>query len=260
GRIQRGILPESHFASGVRGSGAPSDAQSLIPSLWRMEPSFRRFYIDQNPVGAGIVDLASEYPFGSARAHYSESWPPWLARSWLEEELADDLRLGMSWAEAYHAAFGAQLSRAEIEVVKRRMARRDPCPSRGHDLIGTQGERVRLWMQQCAAQADGTSAGALIASSGAVSRAVRSTKASSPAVPKIPVLGRFETWKTIQVALLRDTCGMTHLEIATRQSMGESSVRRRLVAHRAAMLRSKTYAQLATQVGELAIRISAGGR
>lgn len=44
-------------------------------------------YIDANPVRAGLVERAAEYPWGSASAYARLHGPTWLERGWVESEV-----------------------------------------------------------------------------------------------------------------------------------------------------------------------------
>jgi len=209
-------------------------------------------YIDYNAVGAGLVEDPSQYPFCSAWAHYNQSWPDWLERGYIQQELSPYLGGGHNWAEAYRLAFGEALDPGRCEIIERRLSQRGG-EDRWDDLVRGSPEVVLEWMRSCAANADGTIPGLAVASQVAVMSGVAAVQAGSTFADEA-VFGRYDPWTVLRAALLRSAVGMTLEEIATIEATGLNTVRRRLHIHRRAFAASPGYAELATSVARRCFR------
>jgi hypothetical protein len=116
-------------------------------------------YIDANPVRAGLVERAAEYPWGSASAYNRLHGPPWLERGWVEAEVTSRLGRSSYRSEDYVVCFGGAREQALLPVVDRRLSTAAAAEDPLDDLVGAAPGRVLAWMRRKAALADGTSPG-----------------------------------------------------------------------------------------------------
>ena len=117
-------------------------------------------YIDQNPVVAGLVPTAEDYPHGSASRFLAGSVPPWLTRSWINDDLRHWTDRGIDWNSAYRSAYsGRTLTKDELFVLERRMTARPPMTGAFEDLVAEAPEVVRARLARDTRNADGLKPG-----------------------------------------------------------------------------------------------------
>ena len=188
-------------------------------------------YIDQNPVRAGLVELPEEYPFGSAHLYHQETGPRWMERSWIESDVRETLGLGEFTWSGYRRLFGAELTEYDLELVQARL--RHPsraCPEL-EDLVRAAPDSVYQWMLRKARLADGTPPSMPIAPAGLVLEVCSRASAIRPDWRLRRGRNDVDAWSVIRVALLRDLCGQSWVEIARRCSVGSTSTRRHYRCH-----------------------------
>jgi hypothetical protein len=217
-------------------------------------------YIDFNPVLAGLVPTPSLYPHGSARWYAEDHGPPWLERSWVEScvtSVAD----AVSYDGAdYPRCFGSPLGADLIKVVERRLQGRAPVADPLDDLLGASPERVLDWMRRKARIADGTSIDLPVCGAESVCRGVREARATRPRW-SLPLSRKTsDAWLIMEVALLRDLCGSTWVEIGARMGLSEEGAARCYKRHARALEEEPEYAQCATGLASTAIARCYGAR
>jgi len=208
-------------------------------------------YIDRNPVQAGLLPGAQAYPFGSARWYARERGPPWLCRSWVEEEVQAALGKGSYEPSDYGRVFARAMD-TDVRLVERRMlhaALVDPLD----DLVHAAPPRVLSWMRWKARLADGTDSGLPVADSSSVDRAVREARGRG-----LEVLMRddgADRLRRLHAGLLRDLCGDSLAEIASRIDRSVSTAADLCRRHAECLWSDEAYAQHAGRVAHAAIAI-----
>jgi REP element-mobilizing transposase RayT len=130
-------------------------------------------YIHHNPVKAGLASQAHDYRLSSAGFHMTGHGAPWLNRNWVANQARNLTGHAEFTPATYLAAFGTDspvLMNEIEELVEARLrckATRSP-----HDLINTNPEQVRAWMQRKATLADGHRVGVPICARSALERAL----------------------------------------------------------------------------------------
>ena len=184
------------------------------------------WYIDRNPVEAGIVMAPSDYPFGSAYHYRRPPGPSWLTRTLVESIAAprhggtfDPARYG---TEAVGSSAGA-LWRVVDELVS------GP-GSRGPALSGVldpRPEHVERWLNANALKADGITRHAPIVTPEAILTHVPVVAANFTPPDHAR---RIEL--SLLAGLLYEFGGERHAAIAARVGLTLSGVRHRIALHR----------------------------
>lgn len=191
-------------------------------------------YIDANPVDAGIVANAEDYPHGSLRAHLGlVSRPRWLDAVTIDRNMAGALQRGMPRAEAYQKMFPPIPSdyRSFVEA-RLRSSRRVPSV----DPLDLDDAGLVAWMQAHATRADGTRVGHPHVAASCVVAAVRDGRDRNP--------GRVD-WDVLLVGLLRQLAGLRLNDACTHVSRSVATVSRMDRQHKRAVVEDPTYAAVA---------------
>jgi REP element-mobilizing transposase RayT len=217
-------------------------------------------YIDANPVQAGIVDRAREYPFGSAHHYARRCGPPWSTRSWIEGEVMDRIRFLARASDVfvppldphsdyqpdhYELAFPPLTHARGLRWVERRMTRAahsDPLDL----LVAGSPTRVRQWMERKARLADGTSVGEAVCDAESV-RTVLSKQRGEPAAGSAPTIGTAR-WSALEACLLRDLACLSWSEIAAASGTSPSTSFQRYQRHASLMFADEGYACLSARL------------
>ncbi len=203
-------------------------------------------YIDHNPVAARVVDVPTEYEFGSASRFASDSVPPWLAMGWMRDVLAGAAFAGRSRAETYLDAFG-EIGADHRHLVHRRMEHRPRESDPLDDLLAAAPEAVRQWMMRKARLADGSRPGLPLLGPRSAMLACADDQARRGPWSVVVRSRSRDASRLAQVYLLRDGCGFSFAEIANQQGISPATASRCFDAHLAAMKEDHDYAaRLAT--------------
>ena len=210
-------------------------------------------YIDDNPVSAGIVAAAEDYPYGSARAYARESGPPWLERAWIESEVAMICPAGRYHPDWYHARFPSELPTDVRDLVRRRIEVAYPGEDSFDDLIGGTPDAVREWMERCAELADGFPPGPPIATPERLGEALEFFAIGwDEWTCRRGIQRKFVNARGLaSPGLLRDLCGLSAREICLHTSLPLSTVAGRLLAHRQALRQDPVYFERCAAVTSL---------
>ena len=192
-------------------------------------------YIDRNPVLAGLVGRAIDYPWGSARDYARGSGPPWLSRTWVEGLVGD----GVGGEEAE-------------ELVERRVLapqRAGACDPLDH-LVHGSPPRVLRWLVAKARVADGSRPGLAVAAPSAVCRVIERRKLGAPnwrvGVNRKKRCG----WEVLGTGLLRDLTGAGYPEIGRRLVVDMQAARRTYLVHAALITGDGDYGSIASVVAK----------
>jgi len=211
-------------------------------------------YIDENPVRAGICGSPGEYPHGSAACYRRGSGPPWLTRSWIEEEVRARAGTDRYDPGDYARAF-ARASEFESHLVERRIG--SPGASdRLDELVTSTPEAVLSWMRWKARLADGTEPGLPVAAGPCVDAAVREARDRGAGV--LLRKGRADLLAEIHAGLLRDLSGATLEEIAQRLGRGQSSASQLCRRYAVRLEREENYARHASRLARAALDVQYG--
>jgi REP element-mobilizing transposase RayT len=164
-------------------------------------------YIDHNPVGAGLVDHAIRYPWGSRRHYGAKSGPRWLRRDSVEAEVCAQAQARDYDPRDYSKAFPARLSEGAGWVVERRLRHSETGDIGEVDLIRAAPERVLRGLAARARLADGGPLGTPVASPDDIFHALASVVAAPWSVRASRK--RVDGSAVLRVGLLRSACGLT---------------------------------------------------
>jgi len=212
-------------------------------------------YIDFNPVSARLVATPALYPHGSARWYARQKGPPWLSREWVEGIVSSFADREAYDPADYAACHGTALSSSLTRLVERRLASRANLPDPLDNLLSAATAGVRAWMQRKAKLADGTEIGVILCEPEDVESALLSGHDARLPWVILNARKRADAWQVARVGLLRDLCGITFAEIATRT---QSSANRTWHLHRLhsqLMQENCDYAQRTADLGSTALRI-----
>lgn len=212
-------------------------------------------YIDANPVGAGLVRDAREYPHGSARRYADRNGPIWLERSWVES-CVRAVGDGDSYLPGHYIqAFGGFATPALERIVQRRLELPPDADDPLDELLDAAPERVADWMRRKALLADGTEVGLPICDAEDVARVVKLARASRGEWSVRRSQKPIDAWPQVQVALARDLCAATFAEAGTRVGMTEGGACKLYRRHRECLLASEEYAERAAELVSAVVRI-----
>lgn len=209
-------------------------------------------YIDRNPVSAGLVLRAADYPYGSARIYGRDRVGEcaWLERGWVEGEVIQSLGLPAYDPARYTDAFGelpSELARV-VEARWRFRVVQDPL----EDLVRAAPEAVVEWMRRKARLADGTRPGLPVLAPETVDAAIR---AVSRGDPEEWTIGRRSGWLVVRVGLARQLCGLRMVEISESAGLTGSAVGRIARLHARLILSDQAYARRVGAVVRLALGV-----
>ncbi len=207
-------------------------------------------YIDRNPITAGIVAHAADYPHGSARA-YSGIGPSrtWLNRTWIESCVRGDLGLDRYVPEQYGRVFGG-LPDALSRVVEARWSSRaveDPLD----DLVASSSDRIVQWMRRKAKLADATAPGVPLVDAAALEEAIRHVADRSDPSWRV---GKQDGWELIRLGLGRELRGESLEVLGAQVGKSVATVSKACRQHRR-LLENDDYAQRVAHVAERALAI-----
>ncbi len=214
-------------------------------------------YIDFNPVHAGLVAQPALHPHGSARNYAMDTGPIWLERSWVEAFVSESSGGRRYAPHDYVRVFGAPISPEETQWLERRLlgARRGLDPL--DDLIDAAAPRVAEWMQRKAELADGTSVGLPITSEERVLSVLEAARSGNPLWRTRSVRKLIDAWPIARTGLLRDLCGSTLRDIASRVGCTTSAIWKQYQRHRSSLTTDEDYARRIDDLGRLAVRSQA---
>jgi REP element-mobilizing transposase RayT len=208
-------------------------------------------YIDRNPVSAGIVARAAEYPYGSAHAYSAVgAGPDWLNRSWIESCVRADLALERYEAGSYEQVFG-RLPDALARVVEARWhSRADADPL--DDLVASSPARVVEWMLRKAKLADGVPPGMPILDACSLDTAIREAMREEHGDSNSATRCR---WDLVRIGLGRELCGEDLVTIALHVQRSRSAVSESCRLHTRMLGEDEDYARRVARVTERALRV-----
>jgi REP element-mobilizing transposase RayT len=171
-------------------------------------------YIDFNAVEARLAARPDEYPFCSARSYASRAGPRWLTRTWVEGVVARHAEATSFDPRDYPKVFGTGLSSRTRQLVERAILRPASVPDDVVDFVAAAPERVRDWMERKAMLADGTGVGLQACDASGVVEWLGSARSHHPPTRKRGPNERWDPWKQVGVALLRDLSAESFPRIA----------------------------------------------
>jgi REP element-mobilizing transposase RayT len=208
-------------------------------------------YIDRNAVQAGLCRDPREHPYGSACWYARRRGPPWLCRTWVEDEVRASLARDRYEPEDDPRVFGCATD-AEAMLVQRRLSNpgsADPLD----DLVHATPAGVLSWMRWKARLADGTDPGLPVVEAGCVEDALRTARDGG--LELLLQGGRVDRLPRMQAGLLRDLCGATLAEIALRIDRSVSTAGELCRRHHESMAFDEAYARHAARLAQAALAI-----
>ena len=205
-------------------------------------------YIDRNPVAAGLAQVPTEYPRGSAWWYARASGPAWLRRDVVEGAVQADAGRSRYEPSDYASFSSAGDLDWQRDLVERRVRR----PSgRGDPLdwfVAAPGARIARWMHDAARLADGVPPGAPLVSPACLLSVLSRSDAPLPV----------DALECLRVGLLRAGAGLTEAELARQLERSRSWVRTRLEAHRGRVLEDTAYRQAAESTLRIGLAATLG--
>lgn len=210
-------------------------------------------YIDQNPVVAGLVERAVDYPYGSRRFYARLAGPDWLSRSVIESRVMAATGASTYDPAQYDRVFGAPRSAARARWFEAVVDSRAPDVPLLDELVRATPAHIRDWMAHCARNADGDLNALRVVDpesillavesfgTGVVDRVVHRPRRSSP------------LRAIILPALLRQFAAQTWAEIARTLGTTIAVARARVAAHLDLFHRDPAYAELVSLIARDAI-------
>ncbi len=210
-------------------------------------------YIDQNPVGARLVDHPCAYPHGSARHYAKKKGPRWLERSWIEEHVRTALAVPRFEPTVYMQYAGALLSEENARWIEARIAAKTPSngtPDPLDDLLAAAPPEVLSWMSRKARLADGTSVGLPLVAPTASLDTISEWRERHGDWKLPSGRSKVDGYRIALVAMLRDLSACSFVEIASRLGISAPHASRLYGRHRR-FLDDPSYAK---RLGELSAR------
>lgn len=209
-------------------------------------------YIDRNPVSAGLVVRAEDYPYGSAKIYAQGRGEEclWLERGWIENEVCQELHLPVYDPARYSEVF-AHLSDELARIVELRLRSRvaeDPID----DLIRAARGAVVEWMKRKAQLADGSQPGLPVLAPESVEQAIRVQSCNGT---DGWMIGRRSGWRIVHVGLCRQLCGLGLDEVGARAGLGRSATSATARLHMHILLSDDEYARRTGLVASQALGI-----
>jgi REP element-mobilizing transposase RayT len=207
-------------------------------------------YIDANPVQAGLVRAAWDYPHGSARHYMQPSRPPWLARSWVEDCVRSISRSSNYDPGCYRKAFGPSLTHGQAALVEHRLNAKHGGDDRLDDLLRASSDRFRARMQWKALLADGGDLGLAVCDGKSVERVIEEGRSMSGEWSVPSSRKSSDGWTVARVALLRELCRFSLPEIARQTGLSTSGVEKMLARHRRLFRTDEDFANRLVELAE----------
>ena len=210
-------------------------------------------YIDQNAPEARLSCMAEEYPHCSAFHYARQSGPPWLTRSMIEKAACEEQGIATYSPDAYRARFAAPISDALVELVQCRLGKQTRGPDPLNDLIGVTHNKVRTWMENRAAVADGTTPFCPVTSSRTIDECVKRLRNDNQNWLLSGSRKHLDLWQVVRAGLFRDACGLPFREISTHLKVSETTAKSYYHQHQVAIARDEAYSLLSSSVLSLVL-------
>jgi REP element-mobilizing transposase RayT len=232
-RGRDGPLFRSRFGS------RPVDSEGYYGLLHR--------YVDENPVRAGLVQRAEDYPYGSAARLAAGRRPKWLDTRWVDRRL--DASRAQGRGATYAASVGGELEPWQRWVVERRRRGARVEEDAFDELLGDGATGARTWLRRRAEVADGRLPSAPVAAEAVVARACEwgRRKGGAWEVTGEPG-GGVSAWDVLDVALRIELSGLEVREVALGTGRSLEEVRRMLRLHRRCVGSDEAYVERSARV------------
>ncbi len=213
------------------------------------------WYVDRNPVDAGMTRSPALYPYGSAWHYVRRRGPPWLQRTTVESMVCAIAGTAQYDPTEYVRVMCARESAGRRELIERAANSSKDAPLESiDDLVGAAPSHVQAWLARNAANADGCGTRRLVVST----IAVRSCVAAAAQVAGERTIRltrkRRSFWVALEAGLLHGAAGCTLQAVAGIQEVSLASAQSRVRAHLAAVRTDAEYGATAAAVLGAAIR------
>ena len=208
-------------------------------------------YIDANPVDAKLCNSTEEYAYGSARYYCGAKRPPWLTTASIERTVRRLSNRREYRAEDYQRLFGVVLEPDDRWVLERRIdtgSANTHGAERGNELLRAAPAEVLEWLQSRARLADGGTPWLVFAAPAQVEEQVGRLARGSPTWSFVPGRRVDSPWRTMQIALLRQLCGLSLREIAVREKRSSTCVWSHCRRHEDWLREEREYARAVEEV------------
>ncbi len=189
-------------------------------------------YIDDNPVVAGMVLDAANYPWCS-RTHYARpNGPIWLRRNWVMGEVIGATKNAQYNPTDYSHTFPASLDDDLREWIERRLRFNALDNADFDDLLRALPAKVEAQMARRLDRADGARTIAPVLTPAAVRAAIRAERKQLDRWQTIRGRKRRPALPLAEAGCLQELCALSQAELAAWLQIPRSTVQVRLRAHR----------------------------
>lgn len=209
-------------------------------------------YIDRNPVSAGLVRWAWEFPHGSAQRYVRGTGPPWLERTWVEGCVRARLGSDAYSPDGYVRVFGGSGPGIE-RLVERRIRLPESAEDPLDELLRGADERTLAWMRRKARTADATEIGIALVDPETLEELVATEAARRGAWVVRRGRKAWDGWRIARAALLRDLCAATYREVASRTGQSRQGALADRERHERLLADDPDYANRVAAIGRAAL-------
>lgn len=205
------------------------------------------WYVDQNPVAAGLVANPADHPWGSARDFDQGRRRPWLESAWVGQVVRRNLGCQSLAPGTYHRFAARRDGGHAFELIEARpeaSALEPGWPGAGSPA------GIEAWLSQRALRADGAGNWIPLAAASAVLEVMKTAALGRVPWGRPRSSRRVHDGSVVTAALLRDLAGLSLREIAVRLDLSRSGVHQRLELHRTLIISQPDYRDC---VGRLAL-------
>lgn len=224
-------------------------------------------YIDLNPVRAGLCDVPSDHPHGSARSYRYDGGPDWLTRGAVERVVRGAMQTVVYDPSTYDGFAAACDPVANAYLTERLLSHPSSASPAFADLVRSASSRQQGWMVWKSALADGTVPGTAFLSP---EQALRAASVASRVLCRGQTSKRrLRAARDLSMGLLYFASGQTVAEVARASGIAPATAHAGLRRHSSRLSESRAYAELVARVLRTAVlrsvrpprnRVGLGGR
>ena len=238
----------------TRGRTGPLFA-GRFKSRWINSDRYRRTlyaYIVDNPLKSGVARKRSDYQWSSAHDWKNGQPPRWLARDWIEREVAARGD-GDTWDERMDSAFPGSITDEHREWIEKQLK---SCHREEHEddsLKHTASPKAVEKTIRDAELADGTKPWRPVCPVDVVERVLEKSKAAAKYLRGLRPYKAVRAIALLRAGLLRMLSGCSHREIAMRTHRHRGTVSHDILDHRERFDASNSYAKLTSKLAHTAL-------
>jgi len=224
--------------------------RNRFKSRWVDSLRYRRNvfgYIHDNPVHANAVTRRSDYRWSSGYDWKNGRPPRWLARDWVESEVAARGE-GTCWVDRLDAAFPSAIPDEHRKWIERQLRNRHAHELEDCSLKHSASPRVVRWTMRKAKLADGTRPWRPICPPRVVEETLDGARAALLKLLQLFPTSLARSLAMIRAGMLRMLSGCTHREIAKRVGRHRGTVAHDIHDHRERLEAKPGYVRLISEL------------